>query len=76
MRALVGGWTHGKLSNSPAEPSTAYAQVSQHLRQHSVRIQHNFPFSKASQQGAECSSTFAEPLTLERARLFWGEAGS
>lgn len=54
-KGLVRCWTRGKLF-----------LILQHLCQHSVRIQCNFPFSKASQQGAECSSSFAEPLTEEK----------
>lgn len=52
--------------NSPADPSAASAQTCQRMCQHFVRTQRNFPFPKASERGAERSSSFTEPLTLEQ----------
>lgn len=67
--------------NSPADPSAASAQMSVH-----GPVQ--FPFPKASQRGAECSSSFTEPLSFEQGRsskekrlpsgsaMGWGESSS
>lgn len=69
------------VNSTPNSPADLSAVSSQRF----MRTQCNFPFPKASQQDAECSSSFTEPLTLgqghspkerqlpSRSAVGWGE---